>query len=581
MIQQIAPTLPQPERGESQADFAVRFHTLTADAIPETDRRNATCFQVWRESVGPDDLERRAAARFGRDHQLERDVPVFAEHTTKDRDGNTVIYDRSALKAIMDRCNHRIADTENYAPITEGHTPDSEAIAAGAKMPEVLGYAGPYRLGMIGNKEPRWAIFADEWHDKADVPKLRKMRRRSPEVWVEDRMEDRFFDPIAALGAEAPRLDMGMTRFCLSASGRVVEKYSAAAVSPSAMSTFVPGTDSRRKDSDNYQSETGIDMISPEDINSIVEAILQTPQMQYVTELMDSESGGMGPLGEEADPAATPGNAVAAAPEQVAGSAAQPGLFGDDGGADPGMGIGMGDELPEATPQMDDMGGGAPGMGADMGGDYEPDDDDREMFSRYMAGDTDEDELAQYMCDKRAKYMASASVGNGGGAPASAGVDNIPSGGLKPASSSVDQYSRTAAARLARENRELAEKYARMEKRVNEIEYKRERIERYSKLQQLGSEYAFDIEREAERCDPKKMTKGGFEDHCVAIVENYQKIPISEGDGKLRVLPVEPFSKLYGKDNDEDRANRAEKYCMQQRAKGINISFAEALEAVS
>ena len=207
-----------------QLEYTEQCHA----ALPgTTDDKQSSCFNQWRQTQGDSPLESRTASRFSNGFTQVRDVPVFAEHTTKDRQGNTVVYDRNALAAITKRCNDRIEDTGDYSPITDGHTPDKDQLSMGASMPEVLGYSGPYRMGKTN---PRWAIFADEWWHDEDVPKLRKLRRRSPEVWLEDRMEDRFFDPIAALGAETPRLDMGMTRYAR-VGDRVVEKYTAAAPS--------------------------------------------------------------------------------------------------------------------------------------------------------------------------------------------------------------------------------------------------------------------------------------------------------------------------------------------------------------
>ena len=79
-------------------------------------------------------------------------------------------------------------------------------------MPDVVGFAGPFRLGHIGRTpgSRRAAILADFQIFKDDLKRVRKYPRRSPEVWLEDRYEDIFIDPIALLGAEAPRLDLGM-----------------------------------------------------------------------------------------------------------------------------------------------------------------------------------------------------------------------------------------------------------------------------------------------------------------------------------------------------------------------------------
>jgi len=236
--------MTNPLPNETEVSFTERCHADLGTGM-ETDDKQAQCFQQWRSVRGETPIERKAIQRFSNDQFMRvRDVPIFAEHTTRDRDGDVVVYDRNALAAIAQRCNDRIHDTGDFSPITDGHTPDKAQAAAGAAMPDVLGYSGPYRLGKIGNKTPRWAIFTDEWWHREDADRLRKLRRRSPEVWLEERMEDRFFDPIAALGAETPRLDMGMTRFARRFDGQVVEKYTA--TFPGAM-TVSPKSDDLNK----------------------------------------------------------------------------------------------------------------------------------------------------------------------------------------------------------------------------------------------------------------------------------------------------------------------------------------------
>ena len=197
--------MPTPRSDETQSQFVARAHEALASEFPDTDQRNAVIFKQWRESRGGSDaLERKAREKFGDAKQFVRklDKPVFTEHETKDADGNMVVYDRAALEKITNRCNERILDTGDFAPITFGHTPTEEEIARGAEMPDLGGFAGNFRLGMIGNKKPRWAIFADEYHYADSAEQLAKRPRRSVELWTEERMEDRFFDPIAALGAE-------------------------------------------------------------------------------------------------------------------------------------------------------------------------------------------------------------------------------------------------------------------------------------------------------------------------------------------------------------------------------------------
>lgn len=274
--------VPTPNANETENEFIARCHAALANEF-STDQRNAICFRTWRENRGESDLYQKAAESFtDEEFVCVRDVPVFTEHETKDREGKPVIYDRAALAAVAEKCNQRIRDTGDFSPITEGHTPDADQYAAGAHMPDVLGYSGPFRLGQIGNDEPRWTIFTDEWRHREDLQKFKKLRRRSPELWsVNGPMESRFMDPIAALGAETPRLDLGLTRFCLSGNGQFVEKYMAAG--PSSASVFVESDDLNKK---NYQAQEPAMALQPEDVQQIVEAINGLDWVQWVKSQM-------------------------------------------------------------------------------------------------------------------------------------------------------------------------------------------------------------------------------------------------------------------------------------------------------
>ena len=231
-------------------------------------------------------------------------VPVFAEHETTERaiggeDGERVPvkYDLKSLRAICERCNERIADTGDYAALAFGHTPDKDSAAP---MPDVAGYAGPFYIGQIGNKKPRWAIFQDEHWLKEHSGQIAKFTRRSPEIWLSSSMDQRFMDPIAVLGAETPRLDMGM-RFCRTASGELVEKYSAASL-PACGAVFVPGHVDRKK---KYQADSGeAVMIGDEEIKKIADYIMATAPMQWVIEKMKGDAAPDPAAGGPAPPVA-------------------------------------------------------------------------------------------------------------------------------------------------------------------------------------------------------------------------------------------------------------------------------------
>lgn len=225
-----------------------------------------------------------------REFQNVANVPVFAEHQTVAKDGRQLKFGRNELSAIVNRCNRRIDETGDYATITIGHTPSPEERAKGAVQPDVVGFAGPYRLGTIGAGErKRYAILADFHYHKEDLPKIKKHPRRSPEVWLEDSYAEMFFDPIALLGAEAPRLDMGLLYSAQrQGSDRVVEKYTA--VAPAAGNTFIPD---EKLNAENEGSEMGSEMLTPDTIRQLVDALFQLPELQWVKSQM-AEQGGIG-----------------------------------------------------------------------------------------------------------------------------------------------------------------------------------------------------------------------------------------------------------------------------------------------
>lgn len=259
-------------------------------------------FDEWLESGGESELQAIAAKKFPSDQfECFRSRPIFAEHEVPrtDDDGNksVEVYDRPVLEAIARKCNERILDTGDFSPLIDGHTPSSEE----GSQPDVLGYSGPFRVGLIGNVKPRWCIFCDEWWDKQELDKLRKLQRRSPEVWLTQDINDRILDPIACLGAETPRLDLGLTKFCRTASGQVVEKYSA--VFAAEGNTFAPALVSGK----DKHSRTGEGQmpLSEEDVSQIVNAVMESKPMRWVAAQMEAGQG-QEPDGDEGGQAIDP-----------------------------------------------------------------------------------------------------------------------------------------------------------------------------------------------------------------------------------------------------------------------------------
>jgi hypothetical protein len=223
-------------------------------------------------------------------------IPIFAEHRTTTASGRELLFTRRELQAVCDRCNQRINDTGDYAAVIVGHTADPKALASGqAKSSPAVGFAGPFRLGRIGDGgKQRWAILADFhiYRSQADV--IRQYPRRSPELWLESRYEDMFLDPIALLGGEAPRLDMGLL-YSATKGGKQVEKYAAA--SPGASNVVIPVHGDRdpanvKKFDSQTQTRSQKQMaLSTEDLKQITDAISQMDVFAWAKSKMEAESG--------------------------------------------------------------------------------------------------------------------------------------------------------------------------------------------------------------------------------------------------------------------------------------------------
>lgn len=206
--------------------------------------------------------------------QTIRDVAVFAEHKTKLRDGTPVTYDRVVLEKIAANCNRRIEETGNYAAVCIGHTDKDQ----GDKP--LIGFAGPFR---VEERDGRAVLLADLHIFREDADKLKRYPRPSPEVWIPtdgfdpDRI---FLDPIAMLGAETPRLDLGMTFLYRARDGALqCEKYAA---HPSAASVSIPQLEEPNK-GDRYNMAANL---TQEDIQAILKAIESTDWFAWLRQQM-------------------------------------------------------------------------------------------------------------------------------------------------------------------------------------------------------------------------------------------------------------------------------------------------------
>lgn len=187
-------------------------------------------------------------------------VPMFDEHVGDDGTN----YDRTLLEKIAENCNRRIQATGDHTPMVIGHTPDE----GDYHDPPVVALAGPFHVAKWRNK---WTILGKCWvfNDPESLKLWRTHPRRSVEVWPEDSPEKRFFDPIALLGAETPRRDLGLLYSKQTRSMRPV-KYEASVGGGS--NTYLPTT--------KLKHQKGDAMLQPEDIAQIVDAL--RPVMQQM-----------------------------------------------------------------------------------------------------------------------------------------------------------------------------------------------------------------------------------------------------------------------------------------------------------
>lgn len=278
----------RPERGESEEDFIVRAHTALAQSIPDPGDRNKTIWQAWDSSMGNPLLAQAHNYFSAEQYSPTEPRPFFLEHEKVNfgADGAEQItnYDLGELTKIVRENNHRIQDTDAYTALVDKHTlpppyrdPDP---------PKNLGFVGPFRLGMLGRSNPRWAIFANEWQRADKAEQLRDRPNRSVEVLQLKANGRRYIDPIAAL-SEAPRLPLPTTaQYSAEGSDQeaiTVERYDATPAISSYPGGFNPGTKKFKRE--NYQGKSmNGSPVDPDMVRELLNALMSTEEWQTISE---------------------------------------------------------------------------------------------------------------------------------------------------------------------------------------------------------------------------------------------------------------------------------------------------------
>jgi len=373
-----------PEENETQPQFAIRFHGAMLGEIPDPYARNEACDEAWQAGNGEMIERDQARDHFDPDKYSEaRDVVVFCEHSVPDSlsaDGSTIsgTYDSYSLAAMCENMNGRIRDTAQFSPISKGHT------QKGAAEPDLLGFSGAMRLGMIGRENPKFAVLTDEYRRADRLEDFKGLPGRSPEVWKYPNMADRFFAPVAALGTTTPRLDLPPAKYsAIDADGHEtpIDRYSRSLDDTSfdeieidcymsamgGANSFAPqfgGGGGQFGGSDQYGSDpSGMPDMSEagsqeQFLQNVVDGIMQTQPMQWVMQQM-AQSGDSGmaspavqqpvdPVAQLPGQAAQPGPPEMGAPPPPGGEAMPP----DAGGPPPA------DGMPPAAEQAPSFPGG-------------------------------------------------------------------------------------------------------------------------------------------------------------------------------------------------------------------------------
>jgi hypothetical protein len=553
-------------------------------------------------------------------------VPVFAEHTTKSsKDGRELKFGPQELKLVADRCNQRIQQSGDFAAVCFGHTPSP---GDNAPMPEICGYAGPFRLGRLG-ADNRVAILADFHIYKTDLEQFKRHPRRSPEVWLEDRYEEMFLDPIALLGSECPRLDMGMM-YSAHKDGRVVEKYTA--VAPAAGNVFVPdaGTSdpSRFAASSEQTGDTPMATISQDDIRAIIEAMMKMDVMVELQQLLAQSKGANTSMPEATDVSPPPAPAMAPPPElgPAGGEIAPP--------AEPPLDAGVPEAPVAPEPPMD---AGPPAPAAAPEPPAAPEDEEKKYAANeqgpYQDGteseiasgeknvhdigdprepqkytaeqieDMDDDEFEEYARQRKARRKAKYAAGEAPGSadetkdgelssdpsvepdnPGPSGAGSVDESGK---GEGTGEYQGTDSEEVVKFRKE-SDDVLKLRKELDEERGKRVDAERYTRLSALSEMFALDPDDEITSCAHDRMSEQQFDEHTVRIRERYQRRPIAHvlpthtpgGAVAAARAPERPGSERAREDYQKQDSDKAFTICTQRRAKGDDTPYATILAGV-
>lgn len=440
------------------------------------------------------------------------DRPVFKEHVNDDG----VKFDAEALERVCRRCNLRILDTGDFATLVLRHTKDDHSVD-----PEVIGFVGPYKLGTFGRIRPRVAILARWWVYRADIDKLRKYPRVSPEYWAPLKdPTNGYFDPVSLLGAETPELDLGI-RYSKQATEDGSEKlyrYSRVlryqATAPGGSNTFVPSTE----DKDRYnKDDDGMNGMSPEQLQQLSQTF-----KPMIEEVVDQRLQAFAVSAKADNPDSPPAPETPEDPDQ------------------PQTG-----DKPVHYEKMCQL--------LAEGKDEEAEayfnslsDEDKQAVRAAIDSDSDEERKV-----KMTKYQAESAEqpGEGGSEPEKDTVAKY-----QKACTERDDY-RAKYQKEVIERRKVETERDALRSQIASAEGEKRKAVRYQKLTELqGQGFVFEVDEEVADC--ADMDDERFAKHCDKIVNRYQRVP--QG-----MIPVAGSPEYKGNPGEAEAQLKRQRYAKQ------------------
>jgi len=481
----------------------------------------------------------------GRDCYVYEDIPIFDEHETEDG----IKYDRALLQCIAANNNDRIADTGDLVPIVGHHTPEDKDPA---KDPEIVGFADQFTVKRFGKKKPRWAIYARFRIHKDKIDTFRNRPRRSVEIWPEDKPENSYIDPIALLGAETPRRDLGMITYAKTGARQPYRYSMSAMTAPSGTNTSAP--DMIEMPDQNSKGDSMTHSFSPEQINQLLDAFKPVIQ-EMVSEAMVGKNGDADlPMDNPSAPPAGPVGGDMPMPESPAGDEGEPPIDDDDDMAAAG---GMAKRFSKRSCGVDGS------FDEEVAKKYinAMDSEDRKLLSRYMKHHCDD-------ADQRERYCKCTGQNQKKGDEKSS---NGPEMYRKQYNDMSVRYQK-----VVEENKALKAAAQKNADAVAEANKAARYAKRHAALAELAQVegYVLDADEEMNECN--RMTDDEFGKHIEKVRRRYQKVPIGatgfEADFQ-RPVKYAPESK------SQKYAKSASKVVFDRRAKNLkDIPYQDVLE---